>query len=89
MDAQMQHKSMSTVQQRRNIEEEGWKYSERGIDREVDKLNLENYRKQLASQPSYKITVEATYNVLKRVLARGEQITAGEKKLMADFEKAE
>ena len=89
MDAQMQSKSVATLQQKRSIEEEGWKYSERGIEHEVEKLNLENYRKQMMSHPSHKITIEATYNVLKRVQGRGESLTVGEKKLMKDFESAE
>ena len=62
----MQNTSIASTEQKKNIEEEGWKYSERGVDNEAEKLNLENYRKQLMSHPSHKVNIEATYNVLKR-----------------------
>ena len=66
MDAQIKNKSIATIQQTRLVEESGWRYSERGLNKQVEKLNLENLRREINGKPQEQIVLECNYNLLKK-----------------------
>ena len=58
---------MKTEAQKKAFAEEGWRYSERGIDAEVGKLNLETIKKEIMNENYDNIIIQSTYNQLKKM----------------------
>ena len=84
MDAQIFDRSVWSQSQKKAFEEEGWRYSERGIESEIQKLNLESIKKEIMSQNQESIIIQSTYNQLKKMQAKGEKLTAGELRLVKE-----